>query len=75
VRRPKGVAGLAWCRGVCWPYVGLVADDVDHIRGELVNVTITVHCHVLLARRWSVLVAVVIAALGEAVVGDTAGGQ
>jgi hypothetical protein len=40
-----------------------------------VNVTITVHWHVLLARRWSALVAVVIAALGEAVVGDTADGR
>jgi hypothetical protein len=39
-------------------YVGLVADDVDHIRGELVKLRATINCHVPSARRGLVLVAV-----------------
>jgi hypothetical protein len=46
-------------------YVGLVADDVDHLRGELVKLKATVNCHVPSARQGSVLVAVADLVLGE----------
>jgi hypothetical protein len=43
-------------------YVGLVADDVDHLGGELVQLRATVNCHVPAARRGLMLAAV---AIGE----------
>lgn len=43
-------------------YVGLVADDVDHLGGELVQLRATVNCHVPAARQGLVLTAV---AIGE----------
>jgi hypothetical protein len=50
-------------------YVGLVADDVDHLGGELVQLRATVNCHVPAARQGLVLTAVTIGELelGEAV--------
>jgi hypothetical protein len=43
-------------------YVGLVADDVDHLGGELVQLRATVNCYVPAARQELVLTAV---AIGE----------
>jgi hypothetical protein len=39
-------------------YVGLVADDVDHLGGELVQLRATVNCHVPAARQGLVVIAV-----------------
>jgi hypothetical protein len=47
-------------------YVGLVADDVDHLGGELV-LRVTVNCHVPAARQGLVLAAV---AMGELELGE-----
>jgi hypothetical protein len=49
-------------------YVGLVADDVDHPGGELVQLRATVNCHVPAARqRLVAAVAIGELELGEAV--------
>ena len=58
-------------------YVGLVADDVDHIRGELVKLRARVNGHVPSARRGLVLVAVAVSglALSEAVLSAKATGR
>ena len=48
-------------------YVGLVADDVDHLGGELVQLRATVNCHVPAARQGLVLAAV---AMGELELGE-----
>jgi hypothetical protein len=56
---------------------GLVADDVDHMRGELVKPRVTVDCHVPSAQRGLVLVVAAIAghAQGEAGLSDKGGGR
>jgi len=58
-------------------YVGLVADDVDHIRGELVKLRARVNGLVPSARRELVLVAVAVSglALSEAVLSAKATGR
>jgi hypothetical protein len=58
-------------------YCGLVDDDVDDIRGELVKLRVTVNCHVLSARRGLGLVAAATAvrALSEAVLGGEGAGR
>jgi hypothetical protein len=57
-------------------YVGLVTDDVDDTRGELVKLRATVNGHVPSARRGLALVAVVVAGLvlSKAVLSDKATG-
>jgi hypothetical protein len=58
-------------------YVGLVADDVDHLGGELVKLRATVNCHVPPA--WQGLVPAGVAigehALSEAVFGVGGAGR
>ena len=58
-------------------YVGLVTDDVDDTRGELVKLRATVNGHVPSARRELALVAVVVAGLvlSEAVLSAKATGR
>jgi hypothetical protein len=58
-------------------YVGLVADDVDHLGGELVKLRATVNCHVPPARQGLVPAGVAIGehALSEAVFGVGGAGR
>jgi hypothetical protein len=58
-------------------YVGLVADDVDYLGGELVQLRATVNCHVPAARQGLVLTAVAIGELElrEAVLRTAGTGQ
>jgi hypothetical protein len=75
--RPKVTPGLHGVAELAGRTFGLVADDVDHMRGELVKPRVTINCHVPSARRGLVLVAAAIAALaeGEAGLSDNGGGR